>query len=756
MLKTKPDSNKAAESAFMTMILAVVVVLLVPSVVPAYTMKESLDTAVETLVGSGKVHANQRIVISGIVNYHNQKRDQAGTRIETELYFAFADRFPEVKLIDIDESVAGIPSLGTVFVKGSYEPQGGNTILRLQAIKGVLEGEILAQAQVTFETGKTVRRTLVAVLDLEARTLNEEQRRIFSDVFRSVFVKLGAFDMASSADIDKMDPDQIQKATGCSRDSCATVIGEQLGVDRVISSSLRKVRRNFYFLAAKMMDIKDGAIIASATVKHNGSLDTLDAALEQLAGELMGTTAGKPGVAAATSGQTGMVAIKSRPAGADIMLDGRLLADKTEALLQRIPIGKHTINIFKGNLGATRSILVIPGKIEQLDLELKPLQVKLMVDSSPQADVNLDGRNLGKTPLSITASVGSHRVKFSRQGYQDAEQTIEVKPFVQNRISKRLFELPTLTIDSTPTNARVFIFSEYKGVTPFSFKSKIGKLKIRIALDGYQDYQESVDIKLRKKNQLHARLLKLVNLKISVSPPDARVEVDGRRQGGAEPVTFANVHSRRLVELMLPEGLHKITVSHPEAVEKREIPITLTAEMDTHLEEIVLGLKPAYLDRLQYEVVRRRYESVRSKWRWKWRLSLLGSIALAGYSYQQNVLAQTAETDRDDAIQAMLAATSYEVARQYDEKAEEQTEIIKTSNQNEQAGTLISLIFFGLTTWIWLDEPPGPESGEKAGWIRERKRRIHPNPGNSEFTDISLQPFMQLNGKTGVCLSLKW
>ena len=49
-----------------------------------------------------------------------------------------------------------------------------------------------------------------------------------------------------------MNSDEIQRVTGCSRATCATIIGEQLGVDRVISSSFMKIDEDYYVVAANL------------------------------------------------------------------------------------------------------------------------------------------------------------------------------------------------------------------------------------------------------------------------------------------------------------------------------------------------------------------------------------------------------------------------------------------------------------------------------------------------------------------------
>ena len=259
-----------------------------PFISNASTLKGALGQAAAYFTKtSAKIQSGQQIVIK-VINYHSQERDQLAQQIEIELYFALEKQSTNLTLIDLSEAVAGVSSKNTVFIKGSYQQKGEIVTLRLQAVKGAISGEILSQIDVKFGMGSTRSRSLVAVLDIESDTLGDQQRKAYSDVFRSILNQIDEFDLASSADIDKMDPDQIQKATGCTRDTCATIIGEQLGVDRVISSSLFKIGSSNYIISAKLMDIEDGAIISSRSVEHKGDLETLNQSLRRLAFQLAG------------------------------------------------------------------------------------------------------------------------------------------------------------------------------------------------------------------------------------------------------------------------------------------------------------------------------------------------------------------------------------------------------------------------------------------------------------------------------------
>jgi hypothetical protein len=245
------------------------------------TLDEALDEAAEYFVKQAvRIEPNQKLHILGIVNQNSMQNDMTGKQIETEMYFALERQLPDYQLF-LGE---GTGRDDEIYLAGAYTLKADNITVHLKIYKGQ---EILAQYEVDYST-KSRFKALVAVLDIEAEMLNRSQRKAFSEIFRSVLSEIGIFNMASSADIDKLDPDAIQKETGCSRDSCATVIGEQLGVDRVISSTFSKVSEDSYVLSAKLIDIKDGSILISKIIEHDGDLTTFRAVVEQLAYDLTG------------------------------------------------------------------------------------------------------------------------------------------------------------------------------------------------------------------------------------------------------------------------------------------------------------------------------------------------------------------------------------------------------------------------------------------------------------------------------------
>ncbi len=270
------------------MILCVAAIL---GITPFYTQAQTLKDAASEIAGyldqtDLELTDGGQMIIEA-ANHHTRERDIQAVEVENQLQSSLTRRFPALKIIIQDKSLVGISLNNTIFVKITYERKGRVTLLRLQAVKG-LNGRMVARTEAVFESGELVGRALVAVLDIESSTLGVEEKKAFSNVFRTALSEIDAFDLVAGAAIDKMDPEAIQRSAGCTRDECAVIIGEQLGVDRVISISLDTLDKNDSFVSADMVSVKDGSVIASRSVRHTADLKTLPDSLYILAAQISG------------------------------------------------------------------------------------------------------------------------------------------------------------------------------------------------------------------------------------------------------------------------------------------------------------------------------------------------------------------------------------------------------------------------------------------------------------------------------------
>lgn len=272
---------------FRQLIISILFTSFCASPILAVTKEEVLQDAAEYFVKEAvRIPSGQSLYIRGIVNRASKERDTIGRDLESDLYFALEKQSPDFKIF-LDEEPSDDENL---IIDGAYTLEGPSTVLRLIVKQGLKKPRILAMFQGEYQTATSRSRMLVAILDFEASFLDQSSQKAFSEIMRGEFSLKGSFDIVNSADVDKLDSDAIQQASGCTRDECATIIGEQLGVDRVVSSSIYRVNDDLFVLSGKIINIRDGAIIRSRTVKHSGELGLLDESIEKLVAALIDST----------------------------------------------------------------------------------------------------------------------------------------------------------------------------------------------------------------------------------------------------------------------------------------------------------------------------------------------------------------------------------------------------------------------------------------------------------------------------------
>jgi hypothetical protein len=140
-------------------------------------------------------------------------------------------------------------------------------------------------------------------------------------------------------------------------------------------------------------------------------------------------------VSTATPGPvSGWLSVKA-PVAIEIHENGRLIGT-TESDRIMMAAGRHDIELVNDTLGyrVTRSVQVPPGKVMTLSLEL-PLGV-LNVNASPWAEVWIDGRRVGETPIgNLPMSIGPHEVVFRHPQLGEKRQAVSVTLKAPVRVS---------------------------------------------------------------------------------------------------------------------------------------------------------------------------------------------------------------------------------------------------------------------------------------------------------------------------------
>ena len=125
----------------------------------------------------------------------------------------------------------------------------------------------------------------------------------------------------------------------------------------------------------------------------------------------------------------GSVAIKTRPVGANVIIDGKFVG-QTPLTIDLSPSEDHVVQISRvGYEKATRKINVSSSASKQIDIDLKPREgiVYLMVEP-PDAELLVNGESRGHAPEQMRLVAAAHTLEFKKKGYQSHRIQITPRP----------------------------------------------------------------------------------------------------------------------------------------------------------------------------------------------------------------------------------------------------------------------------------------------------------------------------------------
>jgi formylglycine-generating enzyme required for sulfatase activity len=216
--------------------------------------------------------------------------------------------------------------------------------------------------------------------------------------------------------------------------------------------------------------------------------------------------------------------------------------------------GGYTLVAERDGYRSLEAAVDVTGEAGQvLRFAMQPLPGRLTVDTGgvAGAEVALDGRSMGETPLAaFAAEAGEREVRVRADGYEEfrARVTIEGRGREQ-RLAVALIALPTppagpppppapavLVVRSEPAGARVEVDGRARGETPLELAVEPGtEHAVRLTKEGHDDASLSARLRAGVRHEETVRLApRLGEVKVAARPPDAELLVDGRPAGRAD------------------------------------------------------------------------------------------------------------------------------------------------------------------------------------------------------------------------------
>ena len=214
--------------------------------------------------------------------------------------------------------------------------------------------------------------------------------------------------------------------------------------------------------------------------------------------------------------EPGTLKIITKPAGAEISLNGMRMADKTP-FTGKLPPGTLKIKLQKGKHQTLDTVVALHGgETTLLSVRMKTTDLWVNINSTPSgATVSLDGVNHGITPANFELDLASPSKRGRKSlivtlaGHHPVNDTIELWPSSTPLERKYSLEKQQgrFEITSTPEGAQVFRNGNYLGTTPFSGLLDVGNYWVKLVLKGYRDKEESFSVKNTGTEKLNIRLL---------------------------------------------------------------------------------------------------------------------------------------------------------------------------------------------------------------------------------------------------------
>jgi hypothetical protein len=134
---------------------------------------------------------------------------------------------------------------------------------------------------------------------------------------------------------------------------------------------------------------------------------------------------------------SGWIAVAS-PVELDVFEEGALLGTSRSSQIM-LAAGPHTLQLVNTRLGFRREqqVRVDPGKSVQIPVELP--RVLVNVNATPWAEVWIDGKHVGQTPLArVPVVIGTHEVVFRHPELGEKTVTALIRADVPNRLTADL------------------------------------------------------------------------------------------------------------------------------------------------------------------------------------------------------------------------------------------------------------------------------------------------------------------------------
>ncbi|MGB9175414.1 MAG: PEGA domain-containing protein [Methanoregula sp.] len=225
---------------------------------------------------------------------------------------------------------------------------------------------------------------------------------------------------------------------------------------------------------------------------------------------------------------TGTLDLDSNPTNADVWLDN-LYYGTTPQIIGGLSAGTHTLLLRNaGYYDYTEPFTIVAGQTSTKYTKMTPYtktsgygDIRIQsypVGAAVYVNNNYKGTTISSSALYVTQlSPGSYSVRVTLADYQPYTETAVVTAGGVYDIRANLVPVtagPTpntngqITVRSSPSGANIYLDNAYRGITPLTLvEIPQGSHAIILKLNGYQDWQSSVNVAARSSTDVSGTLV---------------------------------------------------------------------------------------------------------------------------------------------------------------------------------------------------------------------------------------------------------
>jgi formylglycine-generating enzyme required for sulfatase activity len=229
------------------------------------------------------------------------------------------------------------------------------------------------------------------------------------------------------------------------------------------------------------------------------------------------------------------VSVRTDPAAAVVNIEGTLPAMRFGDRVLLRP-GDYLIKATQeGYAPGQLQAKVTSETNQQFSLKLQKLPGRVRVDVPTQAQVTVDGKQLGNAPGEFTLAPGKHTIAIAAARYQPFSSELDVvgEGKSQTFTPKLVPAWAEVSVTSEPAGAKLVVDGEERGVTPLTTQILAGNHPVELRLEGFKSWTTDVQVKANEPLSLGPVRLGLPDGKLALrsEPSGASVSVGGVYRG---------------------------------------------------------------------------------------------------------------------------------------------------------------------------------------------------------------------------------